>query len=247
MTAEKTQRYHLIDALRGFALLDMIIFHFFYDFFVIYGGDFRWATTPWIVVWERTGCALFIVISGVSLNFTDRGIRNGIKLNLLGFLITAITVIAIREQAIYFGVLNFLGCAMLLCQAAKPLLNRLNPFIGTVGCFVLYAFTYGVPTGNVGVFDTPLATLPKGLYAFRVLSFFGFPDKGFFSSDYFPLIPWIFLFVCGYFVWRVIKSLNIDHLFRFKIPPLCFLGRHTLIIYIIHQPLLMGICALIFG
>lgn len=247
MTVEKAQRYHLIDALRGFALLDMIIFHLLYDVFVIYGGDFRWATAPWTVVWERIGCALFIIISGVSLNFTNCGIRNGIKLNLLGLLITAVTVIAIHEQAIYFGVLNFLGCAMIICQVAKPLLNKINSFVGMAVCFVLCAFTYGVPTGYVGVFDTPLVTLPKGLYVFRALAIFGFPDKGFFSTDYFPLIPWIFLFACGYFVWRVIKSLNIDHLFRFKIPPFGFIGRHTLIIYIIHQPILMGICALIFG
>ena len=247
MTADKAQRYHLIDALRGFALLNMIVFHLLYDIFVIYRGDFHWATVPWIVVWERIDCALFIIISGVSLNFTNRGIRNGIKLNLLGFLIAAVTAIVIPEQAIYFGVLNLLGCAMLLCQAAKPSLNRLNPFIGTLFCLVLYALTYGVPTGFIGVFDTPLVMLPKGLYAFRALAFLGFPDKGFFSTDYFPLLPWIFLFACGYFMWRAVSAIGALRLFRFKIPPLCFLGRHTLIIYIIHQPLLMGICALIFG
>ena len=190
---------------------------------------------------------MFIIISGVSLNFTNCGIRNGIKLNLLGFLITAVTAIVIPEQAIYFGVLNLLGCAMLLCQATKSLLNRINPFIGTLFCLVLYALTYGVPTGFIGVFDTPLVMLPKGLYAFRALAFLGFPDKGFFSTDYFPLLPWIFLFACGYFMWRAVSTIGALRLFRFKIPPLCFLGRHTLIIYIIHQPLLMGICALIFG
>lgn len=50
MTADKAQRYHLIDALRGFALLNMIVFHLLYDIFVIYRGDFHWATVPWIVV-----------------------------------------------------------------------------------------------------------------------------------------------------------------------------------------------------
>ena len=69
----------------------------------------------------------------------------------------------------------------------------------------------------------------------------------FFSSDYFPLIPWLFLFICGWFFWRFIKEHEWDGVFRFNIPVLSFIGRYSLIIYMAHQPILYLICAAIFG
>ena len=99
----------------------------------------------------------------------------------------------------------------------------------------------------IGVFSLRLIELPAFLYGSKYLSFIGFMSDGFFSADFFPLIPWLFLFLFGYYLWRWIRLRGWDPLFRFNIPALSFIGRHSLVIYLIHQPLLYVLCALIFG
>ena len=67
---EKTgQRYELIDAFRGIALLNMVFYHFFYDIYVIYGKNPNWTASLSIIVWERFICISFIIIAGISASF----------------------------------------------------------------------------------------------------------------------------------------------------------------------------------
>lgn len=240
-------RYSLIDALRGLALLNMLAFHFLYDVFVVYGGSFEWTQLTWVIVWERYICFSFILISGVSLNFSNHAIKRGLIVNACGLLITLVTAIAVPSQIIIFGILNLIGCAMLLDRPLKKLAEKLDPFLGASVSLALFAFFYGLPMRYVGFFGIPLIRLPDALYCFPPLAVIGLPDKGFFSTDYFPLVPWLFLFVCGFFVWRCIVKAGAEQFFGRRVPVLGFIGRYTLWIYMIHQPVLMGICFLIFG
>ena len=72
-----------------------------------------------------------------------------------------------------------------------------------------------------------------------VLAYIGFPQAGFSSTDYFPLLPWIFLFATGYFLYSFLQEKGlINRLFgKWKVPGINFLGKHSLIIYMIHQPI----------
>ncbi len=240
-------RYSLIDALRGLALLNMLAFHFLYDVFVVYGGSFEWTQLPWVIVWERYICFSFILISGVSLNFSNHAIKRGLIVNACGLLITLVTAIAVPSQIIIFGILNLIGCAMLLDRPLKKLAEKLDPLLGASVSLALFAFFYGLPMRYVGFFGIPLIRLPDALYCFPPLAVIGLPDKGFFSTDYFPLVPWLFLFVCGFFIWRCIVKAGAEQFFGRRVPVLDFIGKYTLWIYMIHQPVLMGICFLIFG
>ena len=245
--AVKRERYRLIDSLRGFALLNMVAFHLCYDIFMIYGVDDNWALRPESVAWERFICVSFILISGISLNFSKHAYRRGLIVSGCGALITLVTAIAMPDEIILFGVLSCIGACMLIAQALRRLLEKCNPFAGAAAAFALFGFSYGLPDGFLGFFNTKLAVLPEELYRFRPLAFFGFPDADFYSSDYFPLFPWIFLFVCGFFLWRALTELNLDRLFVRGVPVLDYLGKYSLWIYMIHQPVLMGVCVLIFG
>ena len=240
-------RYSLIDALRGLALLNMLAFHFLYDVFVVYGGSFEWTQLPWVIVWERYICFSFILISGVSLNFSNHAIKRGLIVHACGLLITLVTPIAVPSQIIIFGILNLIGCAMLLDRPLKKLAEKLDPLLGASVSLALFAFFYGLPMRYVGFFGIPLIRLPDALYCFPPLAVIGLPDKGFFSTDYFPLVPWLFLFVCGFFIWRCIVKAGAEQFFGRRVPVLDFIGKYTLWIYMIHQPVLMGICFLIFG
>lgn len=240
------RRYSLIDAIRAVAVINMLIYHLCYDVFVVFGvweGFYR--SLP-VIIWERLICGTFIIISGVSLNFSRHGYRRGIIVSLCGAAVTAVTVWLMPEQSVWFGVLSFLGCAMLITFALRRLLNRLRPLDGMILFFLLFMLCYGIPNGYFGLFSVPLINLPNALYHTNRLSFLGFHTKEFVSADYFPLLQWIFLYLFGYQLWRFLISKDLDRYFYGKIPVLDFIGRHSLMIYMAHQPVLYGICYLIF-
>lgn len=241
------KRYNLIDAFRGFALVNMVAFHFCYNIFMIYGLNSKWTQIPLVIAWERLICISFIMISGVSLHFSKHPYRRGIIINLCGFLITAVTFFAFPSEVIWFGILNLIGCSMIITAALRGVFDRLDPFLGAGLSLLCFAVFYGVPERYIGFFSLKLFDLPDFFYQFKYVAFIGFPDSGFRSSDYFPIITWIFVYILGYFLWKIIKRFGKEGSFRRRVYALDFLGRHSLIIYMLHQPVLMGICFLIFG
>lgn len=239
--SEIKTRYGCVDTARGFAVLSMVIYHFCYDIFCVFGVDPGFALYPAVMVWERTICVTFIAVSGISLNFTSHGYRRGLIVNLCGLGITVVTALFIPEQQIWFGVLNLLGCSMMIVFALREQLNRLAPAAGMAASAALWALTYGLPQRYLGPFR-----LPDALYGCKYLAFLGFPSADFYSVDYFPLLPWIFMFLFGYFLWRFVESKGLRDRFTGRIPVFDFLGRHSLLIYILHQPILYGLSWLLF-
>ena len=136
---------------------------------------------------------------------------------------------------------------MLFTYALRRVLYRIPPSVGTVLFFLLFLLCYGIPNGFIGMFSFPLLRLPETLYQFKWLSIVGFRSNDFFSADYFPFLPWIFLYLFGYQLWRYLEQKQLDRFLYRRIPVLDFFGRHSLIIYMAHQPLLYGVCYLIFG
>ena len=125
--------------------------------------------------------------------------------------------------------------------------RRIPPVAGIVVSMVLFFLFRDVQSGVLGLASHPLAVLPDGLYQSRVLTPFGFPFPGFRSSDYFPILPWFFLFSAGYFFFPILqKSQKLQDVFSVRIPVLSKLGTWSLWIYLIHQPVAMGICMLLF-
>ena len=123
-------RYGLIDAIRGVAVINMVVYHLCYDIFCVFGADPGFMTSAAAVIWEQLICSTFIAVSGISANFTSHGYRRGIVLSLCGFAITIVTVLFIPEQQIWFGVLNLLGCAMIIAFALREQLKRIAPAAG---------------------------------------------------------------------------------------------------------------------
>lgn len=234
------KRYYLIDSIRGFALLNMIAFHLLYDIFEIYGqGGF--ASNTAIAVWERFICCTFIIISGISFNFSHHAYRRGIIVSLCGFLVTIVTTLAIPSQAVWFGILNLLGCCMLISEPLRGYFEKISPSVGMGVSIGIFAVTYALPKGWLGIFNLKLFKLSDFLYGCKYLSFLGFKSADFHSTDYFPIIPWIFLFAFGYFLWRFIEQKGHDSVFLKRVPVLDTIGRYSLPIYLIHQPIIMAL------
>ena len=243
-TPAEDRRWHLIDALRGLALVNMLGMHFLYDVNVVFGKEPGWYLRPGVRLWQQYICWSFILIAGFSYHWgRAKNLRRGLTLNLLGLAVTAATLIAVPSEAIWFGILNFLGCAILLTMAAEKGLNRLKPFTGLVLCAALFWFFRDVNAGFLGFG----LRVPAAMYRVWPLTPLGFPHPDFRSSDYFPLLPWLFLFWCGFYLKRLFDRCEVcKRAARIKVPLLSALGQRTLWVYLLHQPVLMGICMLLF-
>lgn len=242
------RRYHLIDALRALALVNMLGYHFLYDVNVVYGLDPAWYLRPAVHVWQQYICWSFILIAGFSFRWGRKhNLRRGLFLNACGLLITIVTLIAMPSEAIWFGILSFMGCAVLLTIPLEKLLSKIQPVAGFAISFMLFLLLKHVDSGCFG-FGRFFCRLPAALYRYRILAPLGFPDPGFRSSDFFPMLPWYLLFLSGWFLGKLFqRHERWQSIARKRIPLLSAVGRRTIWIYMLHQPILMGICMLIFG
>ncbi|HJD28603.1 MAG TPA: DUF1624 domain-containing protein [Candidatus Blautia avicola] len=245
VTGKTKTRYYLVDALRGLALINMVLYHFSYDVFVIYGQNPDWLGSTAAFLWQQGICWSFILISGFSWRFgAANSLKRGLLLNGLGLLITAVTWLAIPDEVIFFGILNFIGCGVLLTIPFSKSGEKIPPLLGAGICLILFALTYHIPSGYLQI-GGGILRLPDGLYS-GIFTILGFPGPGFYSSDYFPVLPWIFLYWTGWFLHPVLmKSKGIRSLLSIRIPLLSVIGRKTIWVYVLHQPILMGICILL--
>ncbi len=244
---EEKIRYHLVDGIRGIAIINMVIFHFLYDVYIVYEKSPTWYSLPVIHIWQQMICWTFIFISGFVWTWGKRkNLKRGIIFNLLGLLISLITLAIVPAQTIWFGILNFMGCAILLMLPLERLLKKIPAACGMVICFLLFLFCRQIQFGQVGLPGLLQIQVPKLLYSIKILTPLGFPHEGFHSSDYFPIIPWIFLYVCGFFFNQIFMKHTIWQKWaRRKLPCLSVLGSKTIWIYLLHQPFSMLVCLLL--
>lgn len=251
---EKTnKRLHLLDAYRGFVVLNMIAYHFCYDYFVLFSGEGNWIFNKNVYIWEQYICISFIFLSGFVWNFNTRSkLKRGLIVSLFGVLLTLVTAGLGPDIAIYYGVLFLIGASMLILIPLSKWLDKLPSIAVFLLSFFLYLFTFSIPARHLGIHKLKLISLPDYLYEHQALVPFGFLKEGFVSADYFPIMPWFFLFIAGYAFNRVLKDRGVFSREKFmkiasiKIPVLDFLGKHSLFIYLIHQPICMGILTLVF-
>ena len=129
---------------------------------------------------------------------------------------------------------------MLLTGVLEPLLKKVMPAVGLAVSAVLFAVCYPVGLGWVGLGGWKLM-LPQSLYANYFTAFFGFYPDWFYSADYFALLPWLFLFWAGYFLHSVVGRARMEPLRRSVCPALGWMGRHSLLLYLLHQPVIYGV------
>ena len=241
------KRYCLVDGIRGAAIVNMVVFHFLYDVFIVYGKNPLWYGLPAIHIWQQMICQTFIFISGFVWQWGMKGnLRRGLLFNLYGFIISLVTLIVIPSETIWFGILNFMGCAVWLMFPLREAVKKVSPAFGLGICFVLFILCKWIQYGYIGIGAG--MQVPAIFYSIKILTPLGFPFQGFKSSDYFPVIPWIFLYLCGYFFNEIFRKHDAWKATALhKVPVLSAVGSRTLWIYLLHQPVSMLVCRLIFG
>jgi uncharacterized membrane protein len=240
-------RFWEIDFLRGLAIILMIAYHFIFDlsFFGIYPLNLS-SGLLWYL--PRVIAGIFIFLVGISLylsysraeisgkysrdrDFFFKYLKRGIWIFSLGLIITLATWIFIREEFIIFGILHFIGLAIIL---EYPFLryNHRYPYLNLVA---------GLLFITVGFYLNGLS------FNFDWLLWLGFIPQNLNTVDYFPLLPWLGVVSLGIFSGSIIYR-NYNR--KFQLPDLSahlpiriftFLGRHSLIIYFIHQPIFISV------
>ncbi len=226
-----------LDALRGLCVLGMVAVHLVYDLVYLY-RLVQWEYSALFSFVQQWGGVLFLLISGICVTLGSRCIRRGALVFACGMLFTAVTYgmyhfgFTDKSIVIYFGVLHCLGVCMILW----PVFRKLPAWALALCGLVLAA---------AGLY---LGTLPW--VSFPWLMPFGLPWRGFISSDYFPLLPHLGFFLIGSALGKSLYRKKETLLPRvntqnFIIRFLLLCGKHSLWIYLLHQPILSGIFSLI--
>lgn len=233
------KRLYLLDSFRGLAFVNMVIYHAMFNLTHQFGYTLLSKNLDFF--YQQSICISFIIISGISLNLSKRVLRNGLYTIAAAFAVSLSTYIATPQFFVSFGILHFFGVSLLIAALLKKRLEKLNPLPLMIICLVFFLVMYSLPRSYLGIYTLKIIALPGILYNTNFLFFLGLPNSTYSSGDYFPLLPWVFLFFFGFFLWRLI-GLNekILKFFKHNIPFLSFLGRHTLIGYLLHQPILYG-------
>lgn len=236
------RRFAVLDTLRGFAVLNMVVFHGVYDWVYIFGRPAAWFTgTGNAYGWQQFICWTFILVAGAVFPLGRRPYKRGLVVFGCGMVLTAVTVLAMPSEQILFGILHFLGLAMLLTAPLRKWLLRVPAAVGAAGSFLLFLLTKSLPYGGLGLGDVLLWRLPAAWYSQRWTFPLGLMGPDFYSADYFPLLPWLFLFWTGMYLWRALSARWGGRLADIgPVPVFGWLGRHSLAVYMVHQPLLLA-------
>ena len=219
-----------VDALRGFCIICMLFVHLYYDLslFGLFRIDCPWLITFFFGGW---GGGVFFLISGISANLGSRSVRRGLMVLGCALVISAVTVgmelLGFSGMSIYFGVLHCLGVCMLLW----PVFRKLPGWsLGLLGLGLVL----------LGLW---LKELPRLDHSW--LMALGLRGPAPTGSDYFPLFPNLGFFLLGAGLGKLLYAKKESLLPRVSTAnPLvrffCWFGKHSLPVYMLHQPILFG-------
>jgi uncharacterized membrane protein len=226
------KRFWEIDLVRTVALLGLLFFHtreLLYHFDLC-AEPLRSGMWFWI---RAANCGLFIFPAGMALIIAySRGKRmssfmlRGLKIFGLGMLITLLSLLVVPDEYVLFGILHFFGIAFILA----PFFLRFRYINLIVGVALMAVGIYLLEQRIFVDFSWLLWLVP---YAFRTL-------------DYWPLVPWFGIFLVGMFFGKILypqgnRRFNIPEFSSPVASGFMLLGRHPLVVYLAHLPILIGI------
>lgn len=161
----KPNRSGTLDTLRGLTLLSMMAYHGCWDLVYLRGLPWSWYHGFWAYVWQQSICCTFILLSGYCWQMGRHPLRRGLMSFGGGLAVSLVTALAMPEDPVRFGVLTFLGTAMLLTVPLRRWLDRVPPRLGLAGAFGLFLLVRNINDGFLGFAGVPILMLPRSWYA----------------------------------------------------------------------------------
>lgn len=245
--APRAGRIGIFDAVRGFSVVSMVLFHLCYDLrFIAQAGEgMTWFAPPLQDVWRCSISWTFLFVAGCMCPLSRSNLRRAGQYGAVALAIWVVTTVAAVDTPISFGIIY----CMAACTFVAWALGRLGALprgpVAAALLFVAFLALQGLSDGTVGIGSLSVR-LPQELYATPWLSWLGLPDAGFASGDYYPLLPYLLLYLAGAAMgahWA--RSGYPEWARAAHIAPLNFVGRHALAVYVVHQPVLLVLCGLI--
>lgn len=204
----------------------MVVFHFIYDLNEFVNININYESGFWYYI-GKIAAILFIVVSGVSSNFSKNKMKNAVKLLGYGILVSVATYFVFKDMYVRFGILHFLAIMTL----SSIFLNRLN----LLSLFLIQSFSLFFYILSERIRIDTFWLIP-----------FGFKYYGFTTVDYYPIFPYIIFYILGIFIYRFIYSKGKRILqFEIKSNIIELVSKKSLAIYILHQPILLVIIFII--
>lgn len=230
---ERRARIWEVDFLRGLSILLMVVYHLLYDLSAMAGYkrflgvgidlyDDYWMAAQFFFA------GVFVLLSGISSTLTRSNARRGLKLLAVAALVTAATWVFDSSAPVHFGILHCLA----VCIFIYGLLFK-NSGPAALAAAAAAVFVLSAARGRF---------LPPGTVDFDWLLPFGITSGSYASVDYFPLLPWLAVFLAGTALGKTVYARK-QSLIRMRLPAtfVNWAGRHSLLIYIVHQPVLLGV------
>lgn len=247
-TLQNNKRIHSLDTIRGVIIIGVVIYHFIFDLIVIYGIDFPIFFSWWINAIRDLGAGMLIFISGISSYLSRSNLKRGIKALAVAAVFSLATWFFVRDEFIFAGILHFLGLCMVISHFTIKYIKKIPVVLGIVVCTLGFILTYNIYYGSIEFFNIWSVELNASWCNNLGTYLLGINWDGIHSADYFPILPWIFVFVAGNIMGRYFKAGRIPKImYKDFCPVISYIGTKTLLIYVIHQPVLYGIMELIYS
>ncbi|PIN84990.1 MAG: hypothetical protein COV47_04510 [Candidatus Diapherotrites archaeon CG11_big_fil_rev_8_21_14_0_20_37_9] len=223
-------RFWEIDCARGIAITMMVLFHLLFDLNYLGIIEVSLYTGFW-GLFQKATAGLFLFLTGVVLtisynrnteNYIQKFLKRGATVFAVGIGITIVTALLFPNEFIYFGILHLIGVSIILSIPVAK--GKILPFVAGIFLIALPQLM------NIALFSNPLF----------VWTGLGMPWRTF---DYFPVIPWFGVILFGISFGNVFYEKGIAK-FKIVMPEipgiriLAELGRKSLLIYLVHQPIL---------
>ncbi|MFH0869103.1 MAG: heparan-alpha-glucosaminide N-acetyltransferase [archaeon] len=229
-----TERFWEIDFTRGSAIVMMIASNFITDL-----QHFR-NYTSYSSFWHAFAlitATIFIFLVGLSMTLSyakdkrcSKFLKRGAFIFGLGLIITTVTWLFIPNDYIRFGVLHLIGLSIILAYPFLKLKNNYLILLSGFACVLIGTLAKTLTTSS------------------NLLFWIGITSASFSSVDFFPLFPWFGIVLTGIVAGRLLypKGVRAFKILELKFSkPVQWLGRHSLAIYFIHQPVLLGLMLLL--
>ncbi|MDR0906063.1 MAG: DUF1624 domain-containing protein [Oscillospiraceae bacterium] len=232
------KRIQIIDALRGLAVILMVIHHALFDAVEFYGAPAWLFTNPVFDVLHWFFAGVFIFLCGVSSRFSRSNLKRGLKTAIAAAVVSLVTW-AVGEP-ILFGILHLLAVCMIVYGVIRIIIPASNKPLSPAGG------TTAQPIIWIALIIASALAVKYVAVSVDWLWVFGWTYPGFYSADYFPLLPWVFVFALGTWAGKPIRDGKLPQWFyETRVAFLPGVGRHSFIIYLAHQPILYGVPLLV--